>query len=158
MKKPIFLSVFFIILLYGCSKNESDNCDTISGVYTGTMSGYPLKGTLKLIINLDQEDISSLTGTWSAENGLSGEINRLDVTCSTGNFEYDYGLSLTGPFNIICPDNNPGSPGCYASGATLGMFKGKITSSGGNGYWTANSGAADYLGVTGSGTWVVTKD
>ncbi len=93
MKKPIFLSVFFIILLYGCSKNESNNCDTISGVYTGTMSGYPLKGTLKLIINLDQEDISSLTGTWSAENGLSGEINRLDVTCSTGNFEYDYGLS-----------------------------------------------------------------
>jgi hypothetical protein len=158
MGKLTILVSIFIIILFGCKKDESANCNKTAGTYTGTLIGNPLNGTLELIVNLDSDGHNALTGTWEASNGLYGVINRLDVDCGSGNFEYVYGLSLKGPYNIICPDNNPGQPGCYASGATLGSFSGKVTESGGNGYWHADSGAASTVGVTGFGTWVVTKN
>lgn len=158
MRIAAFTLVFSVFILFGCiGLPEQDSCEDLYGTYVGTITGSPLSGELTIYVSTNYDDVADLTGTWTASSGLTGSINRADLNCTTGKVDYEYGLNLAGPFDVVCPNGDVNSTGCYDTGATLGRFKGTITANGGSGTWQANSGAADYLGVVGSGTWSVTR-
>ena len=145
MKRGLLI---LVVMLCGCGPDGPDdtNCRPIYGNYSGNLNGAPLNASLDLFVNKStQDDTAELTGAWT--NGtLSGKINRADLNCSTGRVDYEYGLSLTGPSSLLSE---------YPNGATLGRFEGTLTESGGSGSWTDDSGAAGFVGVTGSGSWSV---
>jgi hypothetical protein len=154
MKIISILSVFCLVFLTTCKKEE-DLCMEFAGTYSGTISGT-IQGTLTLIIN----ESGYLEGTWNGmESGsgtqFTGAINGSYIDCETGSVDYDYGVGLTGPMQILCPSSESY---CYDTGATLGRFSGTISNGSGSGIWQANSGAAQTIGVLGNGAWSVTKN
>ena len=145
----------------GCADDEV-SCDHLVGTYEGTIQGShaSLNGTINFVVTTAYVGTADLEGNWTGLNGYFGKVNRADLSCSDGSVSYDYGFNLLGPNSVVCappcaPNDNDG--GCYCTGATLGEFKGSLTSSGGTGTWRADSGAAGYLGVEGTGTWTVSR-
>jgi hypothetical protein len=151
----IFFGILLLsVILYDCQK---DTCNDFIGAYSGVIEGS-FEGTITLVVT-GSEDNAMVEGTWSAVDqntggSYNGKINSSSVDCSSGAIDYVYGFSLTGPYNILCP---AAESWCYDSGATLGEFKGNLNIESGAGTWKADTGAAETVGATGSGTWYVTK-
>ena len=154
------LLVIFAMAISSCTTTSTggNDCLDLVGTYKGTFTGS-FSGELTLIITESYQDEGRIEGTWSGTDpntGITytGKINKIYFDCSNGQLEYEYGLNLSSPMDVLCPSHEDW---CYDTGATLGEFEGVINANSGVGTWRADSGAAETVGVTGSGTWSVSK-
>ena len=154
-KYTIIAACMLASLLTGSCNKEEKFCKSLIGTYTGTFTGT-FDGILTFVVTE-----SFIEGTWSGTDEssgtmLTGDIHVWNFDCFTGILDDDLGLGLTGPQSILCPAGST-QYRCYDTGATLGIFKGTLTETSGSGIWRADSGAAGTVGVTGNGSWSVTK-
>ena len=159
LKLSYLLLIPFLFVKCECTKEPGEDCLELVGTYKGTFTGS-FSGELTLVVtHPDAISDGVIKGTWSGvdpNTGMtfSGKIYSSYFDCSSGKLEDAGGLGLTSPSAILCP---PGADYCYSTGASLGKFEGEIDSRGGTGTWSANSDSAETIGVTGNGTWSVTK-
>lgn len=166
MKKLQSAGCLATLIAFGVAGCGSDpDCGPLLGTYSGTLSGNaPYRGTLTFVVTeicSGPCTSAALEGTWTGEDGYFGNINRTtELDCESGTVKYDFGFDLQGPDSVVCPPPNcPSSDtGCYCSGATLGEFAGTVEEDGGSGTFQVDSGAAEYLGQSGGGTWSVQRE
>ena len=164
MKTYLHLFSLLLVTLFlatSCDPVDPENsCDDLVGTYEGTFTGS-FSGELTLrVVAKPTQGYAEVSGTWSGTDPVTGivytgKINTIQMDCDNGRLDYEYGLNLSGPMDVLCPSSESW---CYETGATLGRFEGTIGGNSASGSWRADSGAANTVGVTGSGTWTVSKN